>query len=47
MTPLGFVIEGNLLQASIPVEESVVSTTGQEVETYTFTDSDTFNTQWE
>ena len=48
MTPLGFVFEGNLLQASIVTEEAMVSTTGQQTETYNFSDpNNSFNTQWE
>ncbi len=45
--PLGFVFEGNLLQASIVTEEAMVSTTGQKTETYDFSDPEEFNTQWE
>lgn len=47
VTPLGFVPDGNFLQASIVTEETMVSTTGQKLETYDFNDTDTFNTQWE
>ena len=47
MTPLGFVLEGNLLQASIVTEESVVRTMGQQVETYDFSSGDEFNLDWE
>ena len=47
ITPLGISAEGNLLQASIVTEQAVVSTAGQKVETYDFSDADSFNTEWE
>lgn len=47
VTLLGFAPEEKLLQASIVTEEAMVSTTGQKTESYDFSDSDTFNTDWE
>ena len=47
MTPLGFSVEGNLLQASIVTEEAAVMTTGQKTVEYDFTNDNTFNTDWE
>ena len=46
MTPLGFITEGNLLQASVS-QTMVVESTGQEVIEYDFEHDDTFNTDWE
>ena len=46
MTPLGFVFEGNLLEASV-VETMVVESTGQEVMDYDFSQDTSFNTDWE
>ena len=49
MTPLGFVFEGNvLLDASIVAKDSTVTSMGQELgDPIDFTDSETFNTEWE
>ena len=48
MTPLGVVFEGNLLQCSVVTNDSVVTTTGQEVQSYDFTDNTSdFNHTWE
>lgn len=50
MTPLRFVFEGNLLQASVITHDSVVRATGHEIGN-TFDGSDTnggeFNLDWE
>ena len=50
MTPLGFEFEGNLLEASVITNSSVVRATGHEVG-YTFDGTDTgggeFNLDWE
>ena len=40
-------MEGSLLQASIVTEEAMVTTAGQKTEKYDFSDTETFNTQWE
>lgn len=44
--PLGFITEGNLLQASVS-QTMVVESTGQEVIEYDFEHDNTFNTDWE
>ena len=49
MSPLGFVPEnGVLLDASIVAKDSTVTSMGQELgDPVDFTNSDTFNTEWE
>ena len=48
MTPLGFVLGGDLLLASPVTEESyMVTSPGHEFETDNFNDSETFHSEWE